>query len=421
MKKREIIISISLIIVLGLLIGLIVYKKHIIDLKNREIEKQKQEEKLLKKIKDSYNDYVSTNKDSKLYLLENNKYKEIGTISKDTIINLEATDITLETKYFKIVGLDSDYYISYEDIVKTEAKEKNKRYLNYIKLDKQIITKDKTNFYLNDKLIYSIDKSFTFPIYMIDNDKYYIEYDGNLMYVLKDDIKEIKDVKNNDEYAKEMAVIVYHFVYDSSKNEECNQSICHSVTQFNSHLDYIKNNNFFTPTMHEFELFMDGKIKLPKKSVMITIDDGWYAHNASRLLTEHKLNGTVFLITKSYEKEYVATEYVEAHSHTHDMHNPGICPGGQGGGIKCLSKSVILNDLKTSSEKLGGSKALCYPFYEYNDYSISVLKEAGYTLGFAGYMANGTIKARVGADKYKIPRVTMVNNSSVEYLASIIN
>ncbi len=51
MKKREIIISISLIIVLGLLIGLIVYKKHIIDLKNREIEKQKQEEKKKKKRK----------------------------------------------------------------------------------------------------------------------------------------------------------------------------------------------------------------------------------------------------------------------------------------------------------------------------------------------------------------------------------
>lgn len=416
-KKKIIIISCVVGLILLGIAGAVGYKLYRDDVKRKE----KEEKQLLSDIKNSYNDYVIAKNDAKLYVLENSEYKEIGTISKGNVINLEEISVSIDTKYFKILGLDEEYYVSYKDVEKSEEVSKNKRYLNYIKLDKEIVTKDATKFYVEENLVYSFNKSFTLPVYIIDNDKYYVEYDGMLMYVLKEDIEEEKTVQSSGEYAKEIAVVAYHFVYDPANGEQCDQVICHSVTQFNSHLDYIKNNNFFTPTMEEFNLFMDGKIRLPKKSVMITIDDGWYAHNASRLLTEHKLNGTVFLITSAYGKDYVATEYVEAQSHTDDMHTQGICPGGQGGGIKCLDRQTILNDLRTSSEKLGGAIAVCYPFYEYNDYSISLVKEAGYKLGFAGYYAGGSLKARVGADKYQIPRTTMGNESTVDYLASIIN
>ena len=59
----------------------------------------------------------------------------------------------------------------------------------------------------------------------------------------------------------------------------------------------------------------------------------------------------------------IKTDYIELHSHTNNMHNTGVCPGGQGGGIKCLSAEEIQTDLKTSREKLG----------RINIYSLSVL------------------------------------------------
>ena len=55
------------------------------------------------------------------------------------------------------------------------------------------------------------------------------------------------------------------------------------------------------------------------------------------------------------------------------MHKQYVCPGGQGGGIKCLPEATIQEDLKKSSEVLDGSKVFCYPFYEYNDYSRTQL------------------------------------------------
>ena len=421
MKKSKIVwLILFVVMILSIVSGIVGYKSYHDKLEKETLLKKQEEEKRLALIEANYSSYVITNEESKLYSRIDNEYKEIGSIAKDVVLKLKEQEITHKTEYFEIIDLDQEYFISYKDVSPSVFDEKNKRYKNYILLDKEIVTKDITNIYFDDTQVYSINKSFSFPVYIIDNDKYYVEYDGELMYILKEDIKEIKEVKHGQSYASEIPVIVYHFFYDPQK-EVCNQSICHSKNQFSSHLDYIKNNEFFTPTMNEFELFMDGKIRLPKKSVLITIDDGHMASLGIEMLKDYKLNGTIFLITSAYDKQYYTNEYVEAHSHTHNMHNAGVCPGGQGGGIKCLDRQSIQNDLKASSDALGGSKVLCYPFYEYNDYSISMLKQAGYKMAFAGYYAGGTMKARMYGDKYQIPRVTMGSNSDVSYLASVIN
>ena len=166
-------------------------------------------------------------------------------------------------------------------------------------------------------------------------------------------------------------------------------------------------------------MYIDGKIQLPK-SVVITIDDGWHSLEAATLLNKYKLNGTVFLITSGYDKNSIESVFVEVHSHTHNMHNAGDCPSGQGGGIQCLSEEFIQEDLKKSREKLNNTTYFCYPFYEYNDYSISQLKKAGFTMAFAGYYANGKLKASPGIDKFQIPRYIIYNTTTVEKLKNMI-
>ena len=213
----------------------------------------------------------------------------------------------------------------------------------------------------------------------------------------------------------------YHFFYDETQESEradCNQVICHSKSQLQSHIKYIKENDIFTPTMKEFEMYLDKQINLPK-SVLLTIDDGWRANIAEKLLEENELNATVFLITSWFEEISFINlyKYIEYHSHGDNLHNQGICPGGQGGAIKCLEKNKLQADLKLSREKLAGTTAFCYPFYEYNNYSIENLKEAGFTIAFRG----GFQKAVPGMDKYKIPRYVIYNNTTASKLASYIN
>ena len=102
------------------------------------------------------------------------------------------------------------------------------------------------------------------------------------------------------------------------------------------------------------------------------------------------------------------------------MHKAGDCPNGQGGGIQCLSEKIIQEDLKKSREKLNNTTYFCYPFYEYNDYSISVLKEAGFTMAFGGTLEDGKRKVTVGSNKFKLPRYVIYNTTTEKDVASYI-
>ncbi len=371
-------------------------------------------------IYDYYNDYVITNKKANIYINELNNFRKIGEISKN--VELELSDIN--NNYFKIKNLDDDYYIYYEDVDKIDyLSVKDVRYKNYILFNKNIVTTDSTNFYdKNHQLYLTIDKSYEFPVIVKDVDYYGIVFNNQILYIKKDEVT-LKDNYNTDSTnIKGVSVLNYHFVYKDSDNN-CNESICISESFFKKHLDYIKKENFFTPTMRELEMYIDGMIQLPK-SVVITFDDGRYFENVKRILEDYKLNGTFFIISgwnwKINFKEY-KSDYLELHSHTDNMHDVGKCPSGQGGAIQCFSEEKILNDLKMSREKLNGTTYLAYPFYEYNNYSISMLKKAGFTMAFGGEYENGYKYVKPGIDKFKLPRWVIVNYTTMNNFINYLN
>lgn len=380
------------------------------------------QEQLKNDIINHYSKYVKTIKQVDIYTLENGQYIKNGIIGQNQLLELKQIDITYKDNYFPIETFDG-YYIFFEDVeIIDNLEELNQRYKNYIPYNENIITKEITNFYdLDDNLVYSFNKSFDLEIIIKDDDKYGLEFNNRLLYIKKEDVKETHDNFNNDEQNTEsIAVLNYHFFYDAdipSERKECDQTICLSTQMFSKHLDYIKDNHIFTPTLEEFEMYLDQKIQLPK-SVVITIDDGWRSEQGVELLERYELNGTVFLITVYHaEVPFLhAYKYVEYHSHGDNLHNQGDCPGGQGGAIKCKDKEYLLNDLKISSEKLGGSKYFCYPFYEYNNYSIDVLKDAGFTMAFAG----GGRRAYIGVDKYQIPRFAIQYYDTEKNIANYI-
>lgn len=378
------------------------------------------EKDIVKKITSHYNEYVKTNDEVKIYDKNSN---EIGLIGKGVELGLDEIEINSGTKYFKIKDFDDEYYVKYQDVDKIDALTLySSRYKSYILFNENIVTNDKTSFYdENNNLVYTFNKSFDLPIIIKDDNRYGIEFNNRLLYVKKDDIKETKG-NNNTELKNSTGVPVlnYHFAYEDDDNT-CNQVICHSASQLKEHFSYIKDNNFFTPTMKELEMYIDKKLQLPQKSVVITFDDGWKADVARKYVDEYEINATLFLITSWYNKEQFESEYFEVHSHGDNIHNGGLCSGGQGGEIKCMDHDKLLTDLKTSREKLDGSTVFCYPFYEYNDYSIKVLKEAGFTMAFAGEYAGGKIKVTPGIDKFRLPRWIIVNYTTKKQFISYVN
>ena len=381
---------------------------------SRNRESLIKDENVLIKIKSNYSSVVRTTKDTKLYINDNSEYIDAGSINKDNILELETIDnISLDNKYFKL--LDSDYYVSYKDVEPTDESI-NKRYLNYIEFPIEVTTKESVVYYdENFNEVFTINIPTTSKVIVNLNDYYGISLLSRLVYVRKEDISNIVEVDSSEEIAESIPAILYHFIYLDG-DTSCNDIICHSEEQIDSHFKFIADNNVFTLNTSEVLSFIKGEINLPKKSILITIDDGARAENFIPFLEKYGLNATLFLVSSWYPVSKFSSPYLEIASHTHNMHTTGVCPTGQGGGINCLPESEILNDLKLSRETLNNTKAFCFPFYEYSDYSINLVKEAGFEMAFIG----GSTKIKKGIDPYKIPRYPILSSFGVDYISNLV-
>jgi len=381
--------------------------------------KMVKEEKIIKerlaiteKIKKHYNEFVKLTEDTIIYRIDDSgNYYEYGTIYKNTEVLLEEIEINYLTEYF--YSKDLDGYLKYSDVKPIdELTVYDNRYQKYIPFNQNIVTNDEFTLYDEEEKIYSFKESKTFPIIIKDYDnKYYVEFNNRLLYILKDDIKEIVNANNNSlKNASKVTTLCYHRVYDT--NEKCNDLyICKKKSNFDKEMKYLKDNNFLTLTMEEMYLYLSKKIQVPKNSVVITLDDGYLLKSAIDVLEKYQINATAFIKTGSFtDFTQFASDYLELQSHTDKMHVSGTCPRElsyqQGGGILCLSETHILNDLKTSRDKLNGAIALAYPFYDYNQRAINLVKQSGFKLAFIGASTtNG--RSYPGINLYKVPRMTI--------------
>ena len=231
-------------------------------------------------------------------------------------------------------------------------------------------------------------------------------------------IKEVK-VTNN---ATSIAVLNYHFFYDG-KTEACNESICLDISNFRKQLDYLRDNGYKTLTMKEFNDWMDKKITLPKKSVLLTIDDGAMGTsfiNGNKLipiLEEYKMHATLFLITAWWDVNNYKSEYLEVYSHGNNLHDSYYCNNNGCGykGLK-LSKEELVKDLNKSVNELGTNLAFCYPFYQKNNTMVEALKETGFKIAFVG----GNRKAKQSDYKYAVPRYVIYKGTSLNGFINMI-
>lgn len=230
------------------------------------------------------------------------------------------------------------------------------------------------------------------------------------------------EVKNRPVIEQGVAVLNYHFFY--SDGENCGQNICLNTNKFEQQLKYLKDNGYKTLTMDEFVDWMYGRIEVPKKSVLLTIDDGALGtglHNGNKLiplLEKYQVNATLFLITGWWDINNYRSKYLEVESHSYDMHTEGLCSwASRGAKMLCLSYDEVLADLKKSISITGSSDAFCYPFYVYNNTTINAVKEAGFKVAFAG----GGYKATRSSNKYAIPRYPIYDSTSLSTFINYIS
>ena len=409
MKKSNLILIISLTLLLLILCALFI----IFNRKNIFASNDLNKNNMFAEMKEKYSESVITNKESELYSQDG---KVLGKVSANMNIELDEykeNDLGLfKLKY-------SNYYIKYDVLSKVDSILYDTRYKRYIPFNENVIVNNNTKLYVDTDKYYVVNEEINSPIIIKNENKYYVEFDNKLVYVNADEVETVNNVNSEDELAESLAVLNYHFVINAQAGEDkiCDpSSICLFDTEFDNHMRYISENNIFSITMKELEMFIDGEINLPKKSVAITIDDGWFVGRSIPILEKYNVMGTLFLIGNLAPVSDYASSNLEVHSHTWNLHNVSNCSTGRSP-LLCYDKEMVIADLKKSRESLNDTTYFCYPFYEYNDYTIECLKEAGFTMALTG----GNKKVTKGINKYKVPRYVIYNTTTVADISNMIN
>ena len=331
-------------------------------------------------------------------------------INKNTNILKDIVDYLKKENYITI---------TYSDYILWKKEYKNfpeKTILIIIQDDNEISTILNQN-----NIIYTLDKNIKDTF--VENDSFSTR-DKQYWYTINEstELTRFKDILNNIkldefEYATNIPVLNYHFFYDETK-EACNEIICLKKSVFEKQMEYLQENNYKTLTMEEYYRWFIGEIQLPKKSVLLTVDDGAMGTNTvlPDVLEKYNQKATLFLITSFWQLSKYRIGNLEIQSHSHSLHDNNYCKDNTCGyKTIVLSKEEILEDIKKSKNIIGNPIAYCYPFYKYDNKTIEAVKEE-FKLAFAG----GNKTSTRNNDIYLIPRYVILDNISLDQFIQMI-
>ncbi|GAA1919377.1 hypothetical protein GCM10009775_09920 [Microbacterium aoyamense] len=186
------------------------------------------------------------------------------------------------------------------------------------------------------------------------------------------------------------------------------------IADFDAHMNHIATTGFYLPTWDELSAFIDGRLYLPKHSVIVTDDDAdqtWF-DLAAPVVDKYKVLATSFMIT-AWRQDAAPNPYVLRRSHTHDMHRAGDNGKGR---IVNLAPAEIAADMQTSAAILGVKEVMAYPFGHFNDTAKEGLRQAGFEMARTiepGYVT-------IGTDKLALPTVRINYGMGLDALVNLI-
>ena len=208
-------------------------------------------------------------------------------------------------------------------------------------------------------------------------------------------------------FPQKIPVLTYHSLKDGES-----ESMNLNIEEFEKQMNFLAMFHYHTLTMGEVDCFLDGTCDIPKKSVLITFDDGWKNNltMAFPILKKYNLNATLFYIGNNYDGhnpnfldsndlKIIEEEYpnIEVASHTYDLHIEDAYT---------LSKEELKSDME-KMKKVVSSPYIAYPYGHHSKNYHDALEEEGYRLAFTFGPDKEHRKLSKSDNKYELPRLNM--------------
>ena len=246
--------------------------------------------------------------------------------------------------------------------------------------------------------------------------KYTITDGGNIVTKTRTiQTKYHKQNKDSKTYGHGIAVCMFHNVYDPENPPTDLNTNFISTDDLEAILKRLIRDDYYFPTWQELRDYIDGKIELPTKSVVLTFDDcakGFQQYGIP-LLEKYNVRATSFVICakngKEVLKKFKDVKHINFQSHSYNMHRPGGNIG-HGGIFPALTQEEGVEDLKKSIEMLGSGEAFAYPFGDYTETCEAAVKEAGFLCAFTTEYG----MVHPGDDPYLLSRIRINGGTAVD-------
>lgn len=230
--------------------------------------------------------------------------------------------------------------------------------------------------------------------------------------------------------ATEVPVLMYHYIEPELNDHQTDNKSIISLEDFKQNMKYLHDEGYHTITLDQLEQYVNGKLSLPMKSIVITFDDG-YQNNytlAYPVLQKYNFHASLFVIGSKIQDQpsesrpaidsfiskpemQAATDVFEFNSHTYNLHHKGFMRCGNSVPVG-LDTRLLDEDIQQMKQTGIDTPYLAYPFGYTSTQMIYKLQQHGYRMAF-------TVKpgfVHPGDDLMKLPRLTVTTGTDLATL-----
>ncbi len=214
----------------------------------------------------------------------------------------------------------------------------------------------------------------------------------------------------------DLPILMYHHIQEAETAKAGGyQNLTVNPENFQKDLAYLTGHGYQTVGPAELIAFFDQGIKLPKKAVMLTFDDGYadFATFAAPALLQSGLKASMYLPTGLMENPgYLSWSTIASLSgqgiyfgnHTWSHQNMGTT-------LEKIKSEITTAETQLTDHGLNQLKTFVYPYGTISKTAITFLRDSGYSLAFT--TAPG--RTQCAKQRLTLPRIRIGNGSLSVY------
>ncbi|WP_153732104.1 polysaccharide deacetylase family protein [Sporosarcina obsidiansis] len=272
-------------------------------------------------------------------------------------------------------------------------------------------------------IILQLEEGYRYPIVQDEEDWYIVKIGERPGYIHKQSVA----------LDEGLPVLVYHHILPRDEMKTMTSTI--SLESFEQQMGYLADHKFETLTSQQLYDYLEGRLVVPSKAVLITFDDGLLSSKeyAYPILKQYGFKAPHHIISTRTHRahggqlfdaegpfQYLSAEDLvemkdvfDFEAHTDNLHallnNKGM--------VFEHSKEEIVADLQRNIEQLPVAVSLAYPYGQYNEEFISAAKEIGLLIGYTTVEGYANMKG----SNYEVCRYGMTEKKSFEQFVMYVD